>query len=214
MARSLKRGRPRDKTLATRRRDEILDVAALFFADRGYRSADIQVLADQIGVGKGTIYRYFKTKADLFLKAVDRGMRRLQDDVDAAMMEEEDSLEALANVMRAYLAFFDRHPEFVELLVHERAEFKMRKKPTYFIHRDTNVAKWRKRIRALIAEGRIRHVSPAGITDVIGNLLYGTMFTNHFAGRRTSFKTQSREIIDIAFYGTLSDRERKHRRGR
>ena len=106
-----------------------------------------------------------------------------------------------------YLEFFDANPGFVELLIQERAEFKDREKPTYFEHRDANLGPWQNLFRGLVSEGRVRDIPVQRITDVIGDLLYGTMFTNHFAGRRRSFQEQATDILDVVFYGILSNRE-------
>ena len=46
------------------------------------------------------------------------------------------------------------------------------------------------------------------IRDVIGQLLYGTVFTNYFAGHRKAPECQAREIIDVVFRGILTDSER------
>jgi AcrR family transcriptional regulator len=43
----------------------------------GYQNADIEVLAEEIGIGKGTIYRYFPTKDRLFRSALQRGLDAL-----------------------------------------------------------------------------------------------------------------------------------------
>ena len=50
---------------ATRRR--ILHEAASEFARLGFDQANINVIAEQAGIGKGTIYLYFENKRDLFL---------------------------------------------------------------------------------------------------------------------------------------------------
>jgi AcrR family transcriptional regulator len=199
----MRRGRPKDKRLAARRRVEILDMAARLFAERGYPNTDVQVVADELGLGKGTVYRYFPTKRQLFLAAVDRGMDRLHDAVEARVAETDDPVQQIAQAVRAYLAFFDSHPEIVELLIQERAEFKDRKKPTYFEHRDANVGRWQALLRRLTEEGRVRDIPVERITDVVGDLLYGTLFTNHFAGRRKSLEEQARDILDIVFEGIL-----------
>ena len=39
-------GRPRDAALAERRREEILDTAAVVFARHGYPNTDVQYVAD------------------------------------------------------------------------------------------------------------------------------------------------------------------------
>lgn len=51
---------------ATRQR--ILRVAVSEFARLGFDQANINVIAEQAGIGKGTIYLYFATKRDLFLE--------------------------------------------------------------------------------------------------------------------------------------------------
>ena len=106
------------------------------------------------------------------------------------------------------------HPEFVELLMQERAQFKDRKKPTYFEHREVSVRHWRDMHRTLIAEGRFRNIPVEQITDVIGDLLYGAMFTNYFVGPRKSVDEQTYDILDIVFHGILSDSERRREKGR
>lgn len=200
-----KPGRPQDQTLIARRKDEILDVATRVFAEQGYRQTDVQVVADMLNVGKGTVYRYFSTKEDLFLGAVDRGMRRLINRMDAATAAVDDPLDQIAAAVRTYLAFFDQHGELIELLIQERGEFKDRKKPTYFVYRDANLGRWRDLYRKLMAEGRVRQMPVTQILDVMGDLLYGAIFTSHFAGRRKSFEKQAKEILDVVFHGILNE---------
>ena len=202
-------GRPVDRGLIARRREEILDGAAKLFARHGYADTDTQVLADLLGVGKGTIYRYFPSKRELFLAAADRVMRRLREVVDAAIEDVEDPLDRVARAIRAYLAFFAEYPEFVELLIQERAQFKDRKKPTYFEHRDANIERWRDLFRSLIAAGRVRDLPVDHITDVLSDLVYGTMFTNYFAGQRKSSEAQARDILDIVLHGILNPARRR-----
>jgi AcrR family transcriptional regulator len=202
-------GRPVDPGLTERRRAEILDAAARLFARDGFAGADIQVLADALQVGKGTIYRYFPSKRELFLAVADRVMRRLREDVDASIAGVDEPLERVATAIHTYLDFFAEHPQFVELLIQERANFKDRKKPTYFQHRDANIGRWQELFRGLIAGGRVRDMPVERITDVLSDLVYGTMFTNYFAGQRGRSSQQADEILDIVFHGILTDAERR-----
>jgi AcrR family transcriptional regulator len=204
-----KPGRPVDPTLGDRRREEILEVAAVLFARHGYSETDTQVLADEVHVGKGTLYRYFPSKQELFLAAVDRVMHQLRERVDTGIEDIDDALERISCAVRLYLDFFAARPEFVELLVQERAQFKDRKKPTYFQHRDANIERWRAVYRSLIAAGRVRNVPVERITEVIGDLLYGTVLANYFVGQRRPSADQARDILDIVFHGILTDAERR-----
>jgi AcrR family transcriptional regulator len=170
------------------------------------------LLADQLGVGKGTLYRYFSSKRELFLAAADRGMRKLCEHVDASLSEIVEPPERIAQAVRAYLEFFAEHPEFCELLILERAQFKDRKKPTYFEYREANRDRWRSLYREYIAEGQIRDMPVDRILDVLGDLLYGTMFTNCFSGRQASVDAQVENILDVVFHGILSEPARRRRR--
>ena len=205
---------PRAERAAQRiaeRQEQILDTAVRLFAERGYSETDTQLLAEELRVGKGTIYRYFPSKRDLFLAAADRVMRLMRQRIDQQIEGIEEPFERIGVAIRAFLTFFYDHPEFVELLMQERAQFKDRKKPTYFVHRETNIKRWQVVYRSLIEAGRIRNIPVERITDVIGNLLYGTMFTNYFTHELPSVEKQAADILDILFNGILSDGERQRR---
>jgi len=193
------------------RREEILETATELFADHGFSDAVTQELADRLQVGKGTIYRHFTSKRELFLAAADRVMRKLQEQVNANIAGIDDGLERIERAIATFLSFFAEHPSFVELLIQERAYFKDRKRPTYFEHREINIERWRQFYRDLIAQGRVRDVPVEQITNVVSNVLYGIMVTNFFNGQTTPSDIQAKEILDIVFNGILTESERKQR---
>lgn len=202
------RGRSKDDGLIARRREEILEAATRLFGAEGFARTDVQVVADELGVGKGTVYRYFETKEALFLATVDRAMHQLREHVDTAVDQDADPLDQLAAAVHAYLAFFDAKSECIELLILERAAFKDRKKPTYFEHRDANLGRWLDLFRGLVAAGRVREAPVEEFTETISDVLYGTIFTNHFAGRQEPLEEQAGRILRGFFLGILSDSER------
>lgn len=205
-------GRPRDPGLADRRQEQILRAATRLFARDGFDATDLQDVADALKIGKGTIYRYFPTKRELFQNAVDRVMIRMREVIDEAVAGETDPLDQITGAIRAYLKFFHDQPRYVEMLIQERAAFRDRKKPTYFRYREANLGRWKEVYQSLIREGRIRAIPVDRITDVLGDLIYGTMFTNYVAGRTKSLVDQADDIVDIAFNGLLTTRERERRR--
>ena len=203
-----RRGRPPDEEARTRRREEILGCAARVFAAGGYQTTDMQAIADAAGVAKGTLYLYFPGKEELFLAAVDQGMTWMRAAVDAAIGDSRDPLAVFERGILAYLRFFEEHPEQVELLIQERAEFRDRRQSTYFRHREEGAERWHALLGELLASGRFRDLPLTRIDDVMNDLVYGTMFTNHFSGRHKPIETQAGDILDIVFRGILSDEER------
>lgn len=203
--------RPPDDPQCIARCEEILIQAARLFAERGYDKTDTTLLAETVGVGKGTVYRYFPSKRELFLAAADRVMRMLRQRIDARIEPIDDPLDQIVSGVQEFLEFFAEHPGFVELLIQERALFKDRKQPTFIEHRAMNIDRWRKFYRDLIDQKRVRDIPVDRITNVIGNLLYGTIFTNYFSGQSKSVAEQSNDIIDVVFRGILSPQELKRR---
>jgi len=193
------------------RREEILETATELFAEHGFSDAVTQALAERLQVGKGTIYRHFPSKRELFLAAADRVMRKLQERVNANIDGIDDGLERIERAIATFLAFFVDHPAYVELLIQERAYFKDRKRPTYFEHREINIERWRQFYRDLIDQGRVRGIPVEQITNVVSNVLYGIMVTNFFNGQPKPSDVQAREILDVVFLGILSDSERRRR---
>jgi AcrR family transcriptional regulator len=186
------------------RREEILAQAARVFAQRGYPGTDMQAVADAAGVAKGTVYLYFASKEELFLAAVDQGMKDLKAFVDAAAEGASDPLEFIARAVHAYLRYFKERPEQVELMILERAEFRDRKASTYFVYREDGKARWHGLLKELIASGRVRDVPLSRIDDVLSDLVYGTMISNHFSGRHKPLETQAEDVLDVAFHGILA----------
>ena len=198
-----------DEEAMLARREEILETATQLFADQGFSDAITQVLADRLQIGKGTLYRHFPSKRALFLAAADRAMVKMNERIESSIDGVADGLEQLRLAIAAYLAFFAEHPHFVEMIIQERANFKDRKRPTYFEHRERNIQRWRQLYRDLMAQGRIRQMPAEQITEVISGAIYGTMFINYFAGQGKPSDVQAQEIVDVVFRGILSESERQ-----
>jgi AcrR family transcriptional regulator len=63
--------RPPRPDLRDRKTRAIVEAAATVFAERGFRSARVADVAARAGIGKGTVYEYFRSKEELFLAVFD-----------------------------------------------------------------------------------------------------------------------------------------------
>ena len=204
-----KRGRPRDPDLGARRKAEILAAAAAVFAEFGFATADVQVIADRLGVGKGTVYRYFPTKQHLFLAAVDRGLQELSDQIDAILADGSlDPLDQIRSAVLAYLAFFRRRPEMAELFIQERAAFRHHHRPLYFVSKDEDGCKHAAFFQHMRDTGVIRDLPQERFFAVVEDLLYGTILTNLLSGRAVDPDAQADDVLDVILHGVLSDAAR------
>ena len=196
---SLKRGR----MPAAERCEQILSAAVQVFSEQGFRCTEVQQIADLAGVGKGTIYRFYPTKDELFQAAVEDVMQRLTAQVDNAVCAIDDPLEHLRAGFKAYMAFFQAHPQAIELFVHESAEFRRVGQPRYFAYSDMRRQAWIDVYQQLIDSGRCRVNDPQQMLDVIGNLAYGSVLVNRISGRNESLDAIADQLLDMILYGVM-----------
>jgi len=196
-------GRPKDPHLEARRKAQILEVAARVFAAHGFANTTVQTIANYVGVGNGTVYRYFPTKDQLFLAAVERGLNELTAEMDRVVQQPGDPVQVLKEAIRVYLRFFHRRPEMAELFIQERAAFPHHHRPLYFAAQrdDEKFRKHQEFYQRLLATGRIRPVPFEQLFAIVGDLLYGTILTNLLSGRTVDPDAQAEAIADLILYG-------------
>ncbi|MQA04807.1 MAG: TetR family transcriptional regulator [Streptosporangiales bacterium] len=61
-----------------RRRQELVDVAANIFAEKGYHATSVQDIAESLGILKGSIYYYIDSKEDLLYEIVDSRLKNME----------------------------------------------------------------------------------------------------------------------------------------
>lgn len=102
-----------------RNQQEILAAALDVFAEKGYRDASVQEIADRADFAVSTLYALFENKADLYRKvSVDIG-RRTGVIFEEAMAAGHDEYEKLVNCARAKGRAYNESPAGVRMLEHE-----------------------------------------------------------------------------------------------
>jgi AcrR family transcriptional regulator len=104
-----------------RRREEILDVAARVFAEKGYNDTKITEIAEALDVADGTLYNYFDSKRDILLAI----MNKAKDDIEPMLqgtgeLETRDDLVAV--LARTYDVFMAHLPLTRTLLMEAWAD--------------------------------------------------------------------------------------------
>jgi AcrR family transcriptional regulator len=101
-----------------RREQEILDTSLRLFLEQGEDSVTVEMIADEVGIGKGTIYKHFKSKAEIYLRLM------LDYEGDLASLLHSESIERDREALsRDYFAFRMSDPERYRLF--DRLEEKL-----------------------------------------------------------------------------------------
>lgn len=105
---------PRVKT--DEKLDEILEAASRVFAAKDFHEVLIDEIAETGGIGKGTVYRYFRTKEDLYFATILRGLDRLHELLSAALPTEASPERQLERLAREILSFYWNQRSLLMLL--------------------------------------------------------------------------------------------------
>src|SRR5437870_11688177 len=101
-ARGSKQRREREKEGL---REEILDAARTLFVKEGYESVSIRKIAEKVEYAPGTIYLYFRDKAEILDRICEETFARLATRLEAISRDRADPLDCLRRGLRTYVQF-------------------------------------------------------------------------------------------------------------
>jgi len=93
-------------------RKRILEAARDVFFRDGFMSANLDEMAEKAGVAKGTLYRYFESKADLYVAVLTNNHEIFLEQMRAAGQQGETALERIRAIARFYFAHWMDHPDY------------------------------------------------------------------------------------------------------
>jgi AcrR family transcriptional regulator len=100
-------------------RQSIIDAAVTLFAGKGYENTSVQELATAAGIGKGTIYGYFKTKSEIFLAFCEDEIEYAFADLARKSNPDTPLLKQLLTLFMGQFRYVTRHHEFGRILARE-----------------------------------------------------------------------------------------------
>jgi AcrR family transcriptional regulator len=99
-------------------RQEILDAARDLFVRDGYESVSMRKIAEKVEYAPGTIYLYFKDKAEILDTLSAQTFEKLKERLQAIGHDPGDPVEALRRGLRTYIQFgLDNPNEYVVTFV-------------------------------------------------------------------------------------------------
>ncbi|HEY6001411.1 MAG TPA: TetR/AcrR family transcriptional regulator [Anaeromyxobacter sp.] len=144
---------PDANPIIARRRAEIEKAAVDLFSESGYHQTTIDDIAGHLGIGKGLIYRYFKDKTDVLLRALTAVLEVYDRDDPNALWAKESALRALQWILLNLCAVSEEHPREVVLAYRSTKDLMREQRRHIKALENRIVADIRKRIEACVREG-------------------------------------------------------------
>jgi len=97
------------------RREEIIDAAQRIFFQKGLQLATMDDIAEAAELSKGTLYLYYKSKEDLYLAVLARGMDILYEMFSGVVAEPESTAKKISRLLDSYIGFFKDHRNYFRM---------------------------------------------------------------------------------------------------
>jgi AcrR family transcriptional regulator len=102
------------KTRAT-----IIEAAVALFGERGYENTTIAALAEAAGVGKGTIYSYFRSKNEILLSFCEGELLYIHEEIRHKLTPEASLQDKMLLLFMSEFSYVTKNKEFGRTLMRE-----------------------------------------------------------------------------------------------
>ncbi len=184
----------------------ILDAAYAVFAEKGFYSATVDEIAELAHVGKGTVYRHFESKENLFRRVVDDKLQDLLSGIQRGFRDAEDVLGGIRRGVKAYLSFFQEHKDFYRILMFEQQGFGSGFRAQYIDGIVSNVPLIRDMVVDGAEGGRLKPLDDFytvfyGLVGFVDGVIH-KWYRNNCEG---SLEDELDTILEVLFYGFVSN---------
>lgn len=188
-------------------RDAILDAAERLIARYGYKKMTMDDLAREAGIGKGTTYLHFPSKAEVVLGTIDRIVDRLLEHLRAIATSPAEPVAKVRQMLVKRVLFrFDSVKQYSQGL----DELLRALRPAYLLRRERYLASETRLFAEVLRQGRdagaFECADPTATAKALlaaTNSLLPYSLSRRELGSRTSVEDQVVRIADLLLDGLL-----------
>ncbi|MEE2663805.1 MAG: TetR/AcrR family transcriptional regulator [Myxococcota bacterium] len=104
----------RQQKKAESRRRILESARAIFFRD-GFMAANLDEVAEKAGVAKGTLYRYFESKADLYVAVLADNGKVFTEKIALVVSGKGSAVEQIWDLANFYFDHWTRNPDYFQI---------------------------------------------------------------------------------------------------
>lgn len=157
------------------KKENIMISSLRILSDKGMEKTKLDDIARDAGVGKGTIYLYFKNKNDLYISSITYLMNRWIDEAGKIVNMDTDARNKLSVYIDRTLTEVNKNKSFARILMRELPNYiikakkeKMKKPLKMYSMRSSHLA-------SIIRQGISEGVFKDNDTDVLANIIIGSL---------------------------------------
>ena len=185
------------------RRQEILAAAECLFSKNGFFKTNMAEIATAAQFAMGTVYRFFKSKEEIYISIVEAKVEELAELLDKAIAKEKSSGDKLNAFIQVKLAYADRNRDFFRIYVSEWSGFEWTIKSAFgervwklYMAQVDLVADL---IRQGIRRKEFRKIDPKDGAFALHGMLNSTMYVGILQAKPSGSLVDKRELISNLF---------------
>jgi AcrR family transcriptional regulator len=162
----------------------------------------VEDIAEQAGIGKGTLYLYFPSKEQIYLAALTEDARRLEGMCRAAMAAAPTWREKLREYIEVRLRYFDEHQDFLRIYLTEFRTMCMLGKPLhaeFYQLAEQCEAQLAQMFAQAVGRGEIRNIDPELAAATVVDITRGLMERRLRQWGRPATSADTEFALDLVF---------------
>ncbi len=178
-----------------RRRHQVFAASMHLFLEKGFQETSMQEIAAAAGMGKSTLYDYFKSKDEVLLSVVEDGVYDLTERARQITSQDLPAAEKIHQVMHAHLEYLLENKELYERMLYEVQRLSPESQRRIQIRRHAFQDLLCKLVEEATREGSYRAVNPLLAARTILAILSPAVFTHRPIGTPEQMMDEAIEIF-------------------
>ena len=178
-----------------RRRHEILANSVDLFFEKGFRETSMRQIAQAAGMGKSSLYDYFKTKDEILVWAVEDEVEDLTTAAREIVAQPLPAVDRLRQVMQFHLNFLISRKEFYLKMSFEVQRLAIESQQRIQVKRHAYQDLVRQLIEEGIQDGSFRKIDSLLAVRTLITILTPTVFTSRPTGTPEEMLESAFDII-------------------
>ena len=138
----------------------IFQAALNVFGEDGFYKATMEKIAAVSGIGKGSVYRYFKSKEELLEQLLNEEYSKIASNIGNIFADNDDVLKGIEDMIRYWITYISGNPLIFRLIqIDQSINPKLQSKTTYYRFMSDNLPMFKERVVALNRENKLKHTS-------------------------------------------------------
>lgn len=194
------------------KRQQILEAAYTIFSRKGYHRATVDEIIALADTGKGTVYKYFVNKEQLFYTLIKERSANFEAELKGILALTDPALNKVKKAIKIFLEFYVANADLWRVLMHEMRGLG-HEEPSNFT--EAQREKYRERfvhtigilqtiLQEGIEQGTIRNCDIHKAAHGLFSVIVMMVFQGFVDDSRQSIDTAANSIADVFLYGVAT----------